>query len=478
MKFDSHTSKRSLKSIRNFFADPLPRNKVLRITRIDITSTGFDIVYEACQNTFRIGITLPANLVEKLSDKSIDSLSPTFTAIAMAFAAFFFKLSDFSQVRMDAFGLDEPSKVFFSSFFEGGLGEFRYLQGLNPVRAVDVQSTITIESVPQAIETVDHVLMLNGGGKDSIVAGELLKRAAQPFTWVTIQPNKARQSVIDLSGNSSSIEIGCRFDPAIERLRAYPWGHFPHTSVVMSLGLLAAQLLGVRYVCVGNEHSANFGNVQYRGVNINHQYSKSSAYEVALSQYISRCVSPSIKVFSILRPFHDLQLARIFSEFPDYHSSFISCNIGISRDEWCKQCPKCAFTALALYPFIGKDGIVGIFGEDIMLRGIIRRHIIDLVRDGVKPWECVGTTDENRLALKLLLQANPDLQFTDRPTRKELEREVENVDLDLLSSIILERTEPDHCIPGDIVNKLNFALESINQGLISHKDTGLQRQGP
>jgi hypothetical protein len=332
---------------------------------------------------------------------------------------------------------------------------------------VEVHSSAEAEPAPRSIETTDHVLMLNGGGKDTIVAGELLKKAGQPFTWVTIRPNKARRSVIQLSGNHSSVEIGYKFDPAIERLRAYPWGHFPHTSVVLSLGLLAAQLLGVRYVCVGNEHSANFGNILHRGIDINHQYTKSSTYEIGFAQYISRCVTPSIKVFSILRPFHDLQLARIFSGLSNYHDSFISCNVGITRDEWCKDCPKCAFTALALYPFIGSQGIVGIFGEDILLRPSIRAHILELVSDGVKPWECVGTTDENRLALKLLLQANPELQFAERPTRAELEREVADVDVDLLSSVILENTEADHSIPGSIVTRLNHALESIKQPLIS-----------
>jgi len=459
----SYISKRSVRAIRNLIVDPFPRNKTLAIKQVEITKNGFDILYIVESKRLKVEVSLPADLSVKLHDIDPRAVSPTLAAIALAFSPFFFKLTDFHKVLIEAYALDDTSKMFFAKFLQGGLGEFRYLQGLNPSRPIVVDSLKHADPEPKSMTVDEHVLMLNGGGKDTIVAGELLTRAGQQFTWVTIRPNQARRAVVELSGNESSVDIGYKLDEGIESFKVYPWGHFPHTSIVLSLGLLVAQLLGVKYVCVGNEYSANYGNLTYRGFEVNHQYTKSTDYERGFANYVSRCVTPDIEVFSILRPFHDLQLAKLFSRFTRYHTSFISCNRGITRNEWCKACSKCAFTALALYPFVGRDGLVTIFGEDIFLRRNIRRHVLDLVGDGVKPWECVGTTDENKLALKLLLERNPGLSFEEEPTRSTFENAVANVQVPTLTKQILESTEPEHRIPEIIKVKLNRALLSIDE---------------
>jgi hypothetical protein len=399
-------AKRLIKAGRNVAADPPPRNKILAIRSVSVVEDGLRIEYFALKQIFHIDVELSAEIVEKIKGTPYSQLEPTLTAIAIAFSPFLFKLSDFRTVKVEVGSLDAASAKFFSRFMQGGLAEFRYLQGLNPKRPITVTAASRNECAPTRLQTEDRVLMLNGGGKDTIVAGELLKLGGQPFSWVTIRPNEARRSVVSLSGNSNSFEIGYQLDPKIEELKAYPWGHFPHTSIVLALGLLIAQLTGARYVCAGNEHSANYGNLIFRGYEVNHQYTKSFEYEKGFSDYVERCVTPDIKVFSILRPFHDLQLAKFFSRLTKYHESFISCNRAITRNAWCKDCAKCAFTALALYPFVGAEGIARIFGEHVINRPAIRRHILELVSEGVKPWECVGTVKENRLALSMLLGLN------------------------------------------------------------------------
>lgn len=471
MTMDAKTTfKRAVKSVRNLYIDPLPRNSVLRIVEAVVTGSGVEITYCADSRNYTCSVRLPSVLAEKLANSNRSDLAPTFAALAVALAPFFFKLSDFAEVRLEFARLDEDSNSFFARFLERGLAEFRYLQGLNPIRKVRFTSTGSDTITPRRLGVTERALMLNGGGKDSIVAGELLSRARIPFSWVTINSNEVRRAVVTTSGNGDSIEIDCEIDTAIAANAAYAWGHFPHTSMVLCIGLLVAQLTESAYVCVGNEFSANVGNVSFRGVELNHQYSKSAEFELGFSRFVNRCVSPDIKVFSILRPFHDLQLAKIFAHFVDYHPVFVSCNRGIAKGKWCKACAKCAFTALALAPFVGTEGLERIFGEDVLLRKEIQQAILELVKDGHKPWECVGTTEENRLALRLLLDRYPERAAAQTPMWQALQQQIKGLNTGELRSRLLERTASEHQLPEPLRLALNSALAALHEPTIDMPD--------
>lgn len=457
------TIKRSIKFIRNLFAEPPPRNKKLAIAGVEHTLTGFKIRYQVKQKDYWVSVDMPNNLRARFKEYDQSTLKPTMCAISWAFSAFFFKVFDFKTVCLGDFELDAESSQFFSRSIQGGLGEFRYLQGLDPRKAIHVTSLKEGQAKARHIPTRDHLIMLNGGGKDTIVAGELLRIAGQEFTWVTIKPNKARRSVVELSANPNSIELWYQVDEDIEKDKAYPWAHIPHTSIVLSLGLLVAQLIGARYVCAGNEQSANFGNINYKGFEVNHQYTKSFEYEKGFYDYVRRCVSSEIKVFSILRPFHDIQLAMMFSQMARYHSEFLSCNRGAGRDEWCGSCPKCAFTALALYPFIGADGCNRIFGQDILHSSTIRQHIVDLTTARIKPWECVGTQEESKLALTMILDNNPELSFDKKPFRSDLEHIVADFDRTPHEEMLLNSACNNHLIPSEVIERLNTSLAILQQ---------------
>lgn len=463
---DKQKIKRRMKSVRNLFSEPPPRNKQLSIVGVEYSETGFQIRYQAKKKQYSVTIDLPDELLPRFKSYDKSALEPTLCAIALAFSTFFFKLADFKSICLESFALDPTSADFFSKSIQAGMGEFRYIQGLNPIKTIEVKSPDNRAASPKSTATRDHLIMLNGGGKDTIVAGELLRLCGQDFTWVTIRPTRARRSVVELSGNPNSIEVGYYVDENVDADKVYPWGHIPHTSIVLSLGLLVAQLIDARYVCAGNEQSANFGNVNFKGLELNHQYSKSFEYEKNFSDYVSRCVTPDIKVFSILRPFHDIQLGMMFSQLTKYHASFLSCNIGAGRGEWCGSCPKCAFTTLALYPFIGSEGCKLIFGYDVLHSPGIRQHIIELTTAKIKPWECVGTQEESKLALKMILDNNPDLSFDRKPFRSELENIVADFDKRHHESLLLNTVSNQHLIPPEIAERLNTSLTLLSRPLI------------
>lgn len=454
------TLKRTLKSCFNLLNDPPPRNSVLTIERVFIEDDTLFILFKALEKTYRVEIGFPVGYGPQLLTLPQSPREQLFTCIGIAFAPFLFKLSDFSGVEVRTALLDQQTVQFYERFLLHGLGEFRYLQGLDPTRTITVLAKPGTPSDLVEMETHESVIMLNGGGKDTIVAAELLKAVEQPFKWLTIRPNKTRRKVIQISGNHNSIEVSYKLDPRIDKDKRYKWGHMPHTSVVLSIGLAIALITRDASVAAGNEFSSNFGNIVYRGFEVNHQYTKSTDYEQRFSDFVNRCITKDIHVFSILRPFDDLQLAKLFSRHPQYFKTFISCNKGIGRNqgEWCKACPKCAFTSLALYPFVSVNEIVSIFGEDVIVRPAIRRYILELVSGRIKPWECVGTSDESALALGLLLAERPELEFQEAPYRADLEAAIKGVDLPTLEQNILLSAQPQHQIPGALAVKIAATL--------------------
>jgi hypothetical protein len=207
-----------------------------------------------------------------------------------------------------------------------------------------------------------------------------------------------------------------RLDPRLFELNAQGAfnGHVPITGILSAIALAAAVLRGFDAVAMSNEHSASAPNLEIDGAAVNHQYSKSLAFEADLAAHLRRRISPDLAYFSLLRPLSEIEIARRFSRCRAYFPVFRSCNTAFKqspeerRRQWCRECPKCRFVFLALGPFVAKAELVGIFGRNLLddpgqadgfaaLCGL-GRH---------KPFECVGETAEST-ALMAHLGRHPD----------------------------------------------------------------------
>jgi hypothetical protein len=93
----------------------------------------------------------------------------------------------------------------------------------------------------------------------------------------------------------------------------------------------------------------------------------------------------------------------MFAKYPKYFPVFSSCNKGIKTGErWCCQCPKCLFTYLALSPYLTEKQLLKIFGKNLLKDKKLWPLLKRLTgKSGIKPFECVGTYKESKLALKL-----------------------------------------------------------------------------
>ena len=159
-----------------------------------------------------------------------------------------------------------------------------------------------------------------------------------------------------------------------------------------------------KYIILSNEGSANEPTVI--GTKINHQYSKTYEFENDFNDYTLKYFGLDIKYFSLLRPLSEFQIGMLFSKYKKYHKVFRSCNVGSKSNpwEWCCKCPKCLFVYIILSPFLYKDELVDIFGEDLFEDKELLGTLLELAGySETKPFECVGTYEEVRYALSLTI---------------------------------------------------------------------------
>ena len=301
---------------------------------------------------------------------------------------------------------------FWNNLYTKGLGEFIYQNKLSPKDMANFPFSKEEKPIPQRLPKKRRALVGIGGGKDSIVAAELLKDGSLPTDALLVETFgriELPEAVIKKLG-LRTLHIKRIPDPVL--LKPPPGalnGHIPISAIYAWLGLLAALIYDYEYVVVANEHSSNIGNVRYRGINVNHQWSKSSTFESLFQDYVRNNITPSITYFSLLRPFYEIRIAEQFSRHKKYFSTFSSCNRAMrskstlpEKQRWCCKCPKCVFSFTILAPFVSKNSLLDIFGRNLFDDPALMPRFRDVLGFGqIKPFDCVGTFEETRAALYL-----------------------------------------------------------------------------
>ena len=290
-----------------------------------------------------------------------------------------------------------------------GLGEFFYRNKIETTIHDFVQTRCDNVTIFQQHRTIFHSGALSlvpvGGGKDSCVTLHLLGQMNRRLMGFTVNDQAARSETFAAAGYDSEqlLRTHRHVDPALLARNAEGcWnGHTPFSAIVAFLGLYSAYLIGADELVLSNEASANEASVP--GTEVNHQYSKSYAFERDMNNYIQQRFGLPICYFSLLRPFHELQIAKQFAALPQYHFAFKSCNAGSKRNIWCCRCAKCLFVYLMLAPFLLEGQMVEIFGRNLLNSPYLAEDLQALLGNRhEKPFECVGTIEEARAAFDLL----------------------------------------------------------------------------
>ena len=323
----------------------------------------------------------------------------------------YYKTSLPPEISIETGHITRENAKFLDNLYLQGLGEFAYcnqhnLQGKINFPYHDDVTQMTNYRLPA--KTIVPV----GGGKDSVVSIELLRKNNQDVTLFSVGQSEIIKQVVAVSG-LPYIQVKRQLSKQLFTLNqqgAYN-GHVPISAILAYIMAVSAILYGFDTVVMSNERSANIGNLSWQQQEINHQYSKSLAFEQVVQQQF-QTILPHFRYFSLLRPLSELHIARLFSQFSTYHPVFSSCNhnFRIQRDKnhsglWCLDCPKCRFVFLALAPFIAQSELLQIFGTNLLEDKQQQAGFSALLGiDQHKPFECVGEIEECQVALFLLTQ--------------------------------------------------------------------------
>jgi UDP-N-acetyl-alpha-D-muramoyl-L-alanyl-L-glutamate epimerase len=339
--------------------------------------------------------------------------------------------------------LDRETASFLDALYLHGLGEFAYqnkldLRGriafLSPLQGVgrggeegvgaavvsDATRTLPTQTLPSkgraserragAIGLPRRTLVPIGGGKDSLVSVEILKRANDPATAVWIGNSPLIAACAARTG-LPTLNIGRELSPILfDYNKAGAWnGHIPVTAINSAILAVAAILHGYDEIAFSNERSASSATLEYDGQPVNHQWSKGWTFERSFHDLLKSHVAADLDYFSLLRPLSELAVAERFARTSRYDDAFSSCNRNFRilgpkpADRWCGQCPKCHFVFLALAPFMPKPRLLAIFGRNL-LDDIALGAAFDALMEyrDHKPFECVGEGIEARAAMATL----------------------------------------------------------------------------
>lgn len=312
--------------------------------------------------------------------------------------------------------LDTSMANFFSKTYQKGLGELFYLNKIDPKTKVTFPTTSARISAPKGLAN-DGMLVGIGGGKDSLVSVELLGDSQTELATWSVGHRPQLTPLIETIG-LPHYWVDRQWDRSLleHNVKGALNGHVPISAILACAGFVTAVLSGKRDIVVSNEYSANEPTLEYRGVSINHQYSKSSEFEKDFQTYLKHTVGHGVRYYSYLRPLSEVHIAEVFAKigYDKYKDVFSSCNRAYTHQSdkmfWCGECAKCAFIFLALTPFIDKEKLEKIWGKNLFSDPSLKhtyKNLLGIVGD--KPLDCVGEVKESRAAMHLAQKLYPEL---------------------------------------------------------------------
>ncbi len=343
-----------------------------------------------------------------------DQLRRAMFALHLIGGISYFKTCLPPKIEIRSGSLLPAEAAFWKDVYEHGLGEFFYQNDIGSEGLIHFPvggGEMTPRAPGSGPDTWKgrRVLVPIGGGKDSLVTAELLRAAKHGVTLFRM----GAHPLIDATAETARlpmITVKRALAPELFKLNADGAlnGHVPITAYLSCVTVVLALLYEFDAVAFSNERSANEGNVVFKGREINHQWSKSLAFERAFRAYLAESVTDRVEYFSLLRPLSELKIAELLTKHRQYLRLFTSCNknwkiVGEKPDKrWCGTCPKCAFSYALLAAFLPKKDLQMVFGGDFFdapALQVLYKELLGL--EGHKPFECVGTPDETAAAFVL-----------------------------------------------------------------------------
>ncbi len=358
--------------------------------------------------------------------------------LCIAASISYYKLHLAQTIYVD-WSLNEQEKEFWQWIFRNGFSELIYKNQLD----WSVIDNLVFESPNPTSEELLSNLRFDknleessvvgiGGGKDSSVVVELLKKITIPVIGYSteVKPTK----IIEENVDSLEIEfcpIVRNVDEQLKTLKEGVYlGHIPVSLVYAFTGILIAYQKNKKYIFVGNEASADEENNFWLDRPVNHQWSKSFEFEKIVNSFVKENIHKDLTYVSILRPFASLKIVEFFAKNCEYvFKYFSSCNNNFkiqtqnTNNVWCGECPKCLGTYILLGEYLNKNQLKEIFGqnleENIALEKLFK-ELLGLLPE--KPFDCVATRSEMCFAFEQINEEMRNGKLFSGLTEKELEK--------------------------------------------------------
>ncbi|MDB5238545.1 MAG: hypothetical protein JWM46_815 [Candidatus Kaiserbacteria bacterium] len=339
-------------------------------------------------------------------------LEPTLRALLLMLGINYWAVFPTKDIHIEGFALTPEQARFWDSMYLNGLGEFFYdmQMDFHDLIAFPYDASL-VAPTPARFERPARALLLNGAGKDSILSAEMLKASGTSFDFFAFAPTPAHVRIAGLVG-AKTISVSRRRDLRVEFIRSF-FGissAYPSVSTFTFVATLLAELLGYNSIIFSNERSADFGNLTYKGLAVNHQWCKSSEAEKMINDYIQSYITQDISTSSLLRTYSELEIVRRFVKYPKYLRYVTSCNSYfwlprpmqhlMRTGYWCNECAKCVFLFACFAAYLPKREVVEMFGADLFAKERLLPLFSSILGiEGSKPLDCVGEPEEMILAM-------------------------------------------------------------------------------
>lgn len=375
----------------------------------------YDDLYGKKTETYIETITFPDSLPE---------LAPLHSSILfnlhLMLGISYWKLHCSRTIRIETGSLTREQALFWNTVYTKGLGEFFYRNNIDFRNLVifpfdldkKAPAKLSMRLKKGNRNRAERSLVFIGGGKDSIVTIEQMKKSGKEFIGFILDTNDNSSFVQEVARHAdiTFVVIKRKVDSILlSKNKNHYYGHVPFSAILSWLGYFYASLYGYEYVVASNEKSSNEGNVEYHGLVVNHQWSKSFEYEKLFQLYARSYLSLDITYFSLLRSLNEFQISGIFASYERYDAIITSCNRNFTlngknkKSRWCGECSKCVFTFLMFAVFMKKERLLRMFGKNLLNDKKllpIYKELLGMSKH--KPFDCVGTATECKTAFLLL----------------------------------------------------------------------------
>jgi len=220
--------------------------------------------YSFDQQTFKASFSYSFDHEVKFTEV-IDFACPGFTPItsidteimntllfhlSLAVGISYYKLYPTKELIIETGKLDTTQQAFWKTFYLQWLGEFFFRNNISPTGLLNFVNGTT-NTPNKQFSCNSHIpLVAIGGGKDSLVSIELIKKLHIPFFTATFGKDYYLHSAVNAVVNVPRLVMTRTFDPQLFAMNQQWWynGHVPISGIIAFVLTTAAYLYNFQYI--------------------------------------------------------------------------------------------------------------------------------------------------------------------------------------------------------------------------------------